>query len=156
MAARGLLASGSTAQALQDRANQLAQGTYSNYLGQLLGGSQTAFQGGQSAFGTAQGLGNIIAGAGQTGPSQGLLGGIGQAVGGGASLFTAIKSDRRAKKDIVQIGTRPDGLGIYEYTLKDDGQRYIGVMADEVAKYRPEALGPITSDGYATVHYDRL
>jgi hypothetical protein len=154
-ASRGLMNSGAAVRAMQDRAGQLGNESYQNYLASILGGAQTGLGAGQSAFGASQGFGGLIAGAGQTGGNQGILGGIGQAAGGAASLIGAI-SDRRAKKDIQQIGTRPDGLGIYEYTLKDDGQRYIGVMADEVAKHRPEALGAVNADGYRTVHYDRL
>jgi hypothetical protein len=146
-AARGLMGSGATLRAMQDRAAGLGQQSYNNYLGQIMAGQQ-------NAFGNAANMSNTIAGAGQTGGSQGLLGAIGQAAGGAASAFKAF-SDRRLKEDIVRLETRPDGLGVYEYTLKTDGQRYIGVMADEVAKMRPEALGP-TTDGFATVYYDRL
>jgi hypothetical protein len=148
MAARGLLASGSTLRALQDRSSQLAQQTYGNYLGQVLGGAQTA-------FGASQGYANTIAGAGQVGGTQGALSGIGalgQGIGGFASVF---RSDRRLKDDIKQVGTRADGLGIYEYTMRHTGERQIGVMADEVAQLRPEALGPVV-EGYATVRYDLL
>lgn len=153
-AARGLMNSGAMVRATQDRAAQLGSESFNNYLQQILGGAQTGFGASQAALGAAQGFGGTIAGAGQVGPQQGILGGIGQAAGGIASLAKAF-SDRRLKEDIKQIGTRPDGLGIYEYTLKTDGQRYIGVMADEVARLRPEALGEPVA-GFATVHYDRL
>jgi hypothetical protein len=152
LAARGVMGSGAALRAMQDRSANLAQQSYQNYLGQVLGGAQMGFQAGQGAYGNAANFGNTIAGAGQTGGSQGLFGAIGQGIGGAASLF---KSDRRAKEDIKQIGTRPDGLGVYEYTLKDTGQRQIGVMADEVAALRPEALGPVV-DGYQTVRYGLL
>lgn len=42
----------------------------------------------------------------------------------------------------------------YEYKKEPDVVR-IGVMADEVAKLQPEALGP-TVDGFATVDYAKL
>ncbi len=143
-AARGLLASGSTLRALQDRSGQLAQQTYGNYLGQVLGGAQTA-------FGASQGYANTIAGAGQVGAREGIAGALGQAAGA-AAMFA---SDRRLKDDIERVGTREDGLGIYEYTMRHTGERQIGVMADEVAQLRPEALGPVV-EGYATVRYDLL
>lgn len=146
MAARGLLSSGSTLRALQDRSNQLAQQTYGNYLGQILGGAQTA-------FGASQGFANTIAGAGQVGGTQGLGGAIGQGVG--AAAAAGAFSDRRLKTNITRVGTREDGLGLYEYTMRGTGARQIGVMADEVAQLRPEALGPVV-DGYATVRYDLL
>lgn len=58
-------------------------------------------------------------------------------------------SDRRLKSNIVKIGEK-SGLNIYEYDIF--GRRERGVMADEVAKSRPDALGPIVG-GYATVNY---
>jgi hypothetical protein len=83
-AARGLMASGSTARALQNRGGQLAQQNYGNYLNQLMGASQAQLQGGM-------GLAQIISGAGQKSTSrQGLLGALaglassaGSAAGGG-------------------------------------------------------------------------
>lgn len=72
-----------------------------------------------------------------------------------ASLGSAaIISDRRLKTNIQLVGTRPDGLNVYSYDYVW-GQPAVGVMADEVAALRPEALGP-TMFGYATVNYGAL
>lgn len=72
-----------------------------------------------------------------------------------ASLGSAaIISDRRLKTNIQLVGTRPDGLNLYSYDYVW-GQPAVGVMADEVAILRPEALGP-TMFGYATVNYGAL
>ncbi|MDV7394033.1 hypothetical protein RZS08_21820, partial [Arthrospira platensis SPKY1] len=65
-AARGLLGSGATLRAMQDRSANLANQSYQNYLGMLMNQQGQAFEASQSAFGTAQGFGNAIAGAGQT------------------------------------------------------------------------------------------
>jgi hypothetical protein len=145
-AARGLLNSGAALREYQNRSVDLADRTYQNYLAQILGGSQTA-------TGNAQGFGGLIGSAGQVGPTQGIAGAIGQGVGAAASAGAF--SDRRLKTNIQRVGTRKDGLGLYEYTLKTTGERQIGVMADEVAQLRPEALGPVV-EGYATVRYDLL
>jgi hypothetical protein len=76
-AARGLLGSGATLRATQDRAGQLAQQQYANYLQQLMGVNQQRMQSGLN-------LGNMIAGAGTT---QTQRGGLLDAVGGvGAGL----------------------------------------------------------------------
>jgi hypothetical protein len=88
-ASRGLMNSGATVRAMQDRAGQLGNESYQNYLAQILGGAQTGLTAGQSAMGASQGFGGLIAGAGQTGGSQGLLGGLGQALGGAASIKSA-------------------------------------------------------------------
>lgn len=90
-AARGLMNSGAVIRAMQDRAAQLGDESKRNYLAQILAGSQTGFGAADSAFGAAQGFGNTIAGAGQTGPREGLLGAIGQAAGGAASLIGAFR-----------------------------------------------------------------
>lgn len=80
--------------------------------------------------------------------SNGLLGSI---VGGVLGLF----SDRRLKANIELVGYRPDGLAIYAYNYKGGARRHLGVMADEVATLKPEALGAKFL-GFSTVHYDRL
>lgn len=87
-AARGLLGSGATLRATQDRAGQLAQQNYANYLGQLLQGSQVGLNAGTN-------LASLIAGAGQTSKSTGgtpgllgSLGAIGQ-LGSGIGAITA-------------------------------------------------------------------
>lgn len=68
-----------------------------------------------------------------------------------ASLF----SDRRLKTDISRVGTTDDGLGVYTYRYTFGGPIHMGVMADEVAQIRPEALGPVVA-GFATVNYGAL
>lgn len=87
----------------------------------------------------------------QMASSGGLLGGL-------ASLGSAAItkwSDRRLKRNIEKVGLRPDGLGVYAYNYLWSDEPQIGVMADEVAQLRPEALGPVV-DGYATVNYGAL
>jgi hypothetical protein len=150
-AARGLMASGSTVRGMQDRAGQLGQQNFGNYLQSLLQGSQA-----QSNLGL--GLSGQIAGAGQF-SQQGLgsaLGGIAQGVGTAAA--GGAFSDPDLKTDIVLLETEPDGLGIYEYKYEwesPDAPLHVGVMADEVAALRPHALGPEV-DGFMTVNYEAL
>lgn len=80
----------------------------------------------------------------------GLLGGLASL--GGAAIMA---SDRRLKKNIQLLGIRQDGLGVYSYEYLWADKPSIGVMADEVALMRPEALGPSIA-GYATVNYGAL
>lgn len=80
-----------------------------------------------------------------------LLGAAGQ--GASAAASAGAFSDRRLKSNIVKVGEMEDGLGIYEYDIFDRRER--GVMADEVEKLRPWALGPEVS-GYRTVLYGEL
>lgn len=143
-AASGLLNSGATAKALQSRGTELNQQFFNNYLQQLSGLSGLGLQGG-----------GLLANAGQQSTSKGgspsTLGSIASTVGGIASIF----SDRRLKRDIKRVGEYSDGLGIYEYRYVMGVKRVLGVIADEVAKLRPWALGPKIA-GYATVDYGAL
>jgi hypothetical protein len=68
----------------------------------------------------------------------------------GASLL----SDRRAKRDIKLVRRLRDGLGVYRWRYLG-GKPSEGVMADEVARLRPWALGPVVS-GYRTINYGAL
>ena len=72
-----------------------------------------------------------------------------------AAQVGAAFSDRRLKTDVARVGEASDGLGIYTYRYTFGGPSQMGVMADEVAKLRPEALGPVV-EGYATVDYSKL
>ena len=143
-AASGLLRSGSTANALLTRGAELNQGFTNNYLGQLLNLSNAGTQ-----------AGGIIANAGQkstsTGGGPSTVGSIASTVGGIASIF----SDRRLKEDIVNVGEMSDGLGIYRFRYIGGVKRFVGVMADEVARLRPWALGP-TLAGFRTVNMGAL
>lgn len=62
-------------------------------------------------------------------------------------------SDRRLKTDIKRIGRTDDGLPIYSYKYKGDNQTQIGMMADEVERKHPEAVG--VAAGYKTVDYEK-
>lgn len=84
--------------------------------------------------------------------SGGLLGSlasIASIAGTAASL-----SDRRLKANIIKHGEMDDGLGLYSWTFLW-GAPGVGVMADEVERLRPWALGPRVS-GYQTVIYGAL
>ena len=68
--------------------------------------------------------------------------------------FGNIFSDIRLKKNIQRIGTRPDGLGVYEFEYTWGGGRQIGLMAQEVLGVYPDAVGQ--SGGYLTVDYSKV
>ncbi len=66
-----------------------------------------------------------------------------------------VPSDIRLKRDIALIGRLDNGLGLYRYRYTWSDQLYVGVMAQEVAAVRPDAVaqGP---DGYLRVDYAAL
>jgi hypothetical protein len=141
-AASGLLRSGSTSTGLLTKGAALDSSMYDNYLQHLSGLSGLGLQ-----------AGGLVANAGQrsTGGSPSTVGSIASTVGGIASIF----SDRRLKADIEKVGELEDGLGLYVYRYIGEAMRFVGVMADEVAKLRPWALGPKIR-GFATVNYEAL
>lgn len=61
-------------------------------------------------------------------------------------------SDSRVKEDIKHIGNTYDGQKIYSYRYKGEPQTHIGLLAQEVEKKHPEAVGNIK--GVKMVDYD--
>lgn len=83
----------------------------------------------------------------------GVMGLIGTVAGAGIAKLPTF-SDRRLKRNVREIGRDPRGFGWYEFDYVWGGERQIGVMADEVARVIPGAVGE--SGGYATVNYAML
>lgn len=61
-------------------------------------------------------------------------------------------SDRRLKEDIEPIGKTFDGQNIYKFRYKDKPGMQMGLMAQDVEKKHPHAVG--LAGGYRTVDYD--
>ena len=70
--------------------------------------------------------------------------------------FTEVSSDARLKRDITLVGRLDDGLGLYRYRYLWSDTVYVGVMAQEVALVRPDAIVRDTLDDYLSVDYGRL
>lgn len=75
-------------------------------------------------------------------------------LGGTAKLIWQF-SDMRLKRDIVRVSHLDNGLGLYRYRYLWSDQVYVGVMAQEVAAVRPDAVMRGT-DGWLRVNYARL
>jgi hypothetical protein len=87
---------------------------------------------------------NQMSGAQQFGM---IAGGLGSLFGGGGgstagNVFKMI-SDRRAKEDIQQVGALFDGTPVYRYRYIGQPAFQIGLMAQDVEKVTPEAVGMI-------------
>ena len=59
------------------------------------------------------------------------------------------------KHDIMLLGRLDNGLGFYRFAYDGSRRAYVGVMAQDVALVRPEAVAR-GRDGYLRVDYDRL
>jgi hypothetical protein len=62
-------------------------------------------------------------------------------------------SDRRVKEDIKQVGETNDGQPIYRFKYKGEDQTQIGLIAQDVEKSHPEAVGSM--GGIKTVDYKK-
>ena len=49
-------------------------------------------------------------------------------------------SDIRVKRDVVRVGTAPNGLPLYHFKYLWSDQTYQGVMAQDVLSHTPEAV----------------
>ena len=63
-------------------------------------------------------------------------------------------SDIRLKRDIAQVGEH-NGINLYRFRYLWSYTTYVGVMAQEVAAVKPDAVSR-GADGYLRVHYERL
>lgn len=118
-------------QAQQQTEQAGLQALYNQYLQQM-----------SYPFQTAQFLANIAMG---TGALSGSTTQTNQAGGG--------FSDRRLKENIRPVGKTFDGQTIYSYNFKGEPKTEIGLIAQEVEKKHPEAVG--LAGGYKTVHYGK-
>jgi len=115
----------------------------------LLGQQGAALAGGE--LGQAKAYGQVL-----NMPAQflGMQYGAGRGGSVGTPGFGNLFSDRRLKKNIKQISTRPDGLNVYEFDYIWGGDRQIGLMAQEVQTIYPGAVSE--SDGYLMVDYSKV
>ncbi len=148
--ALGLRKSGAAMKGMENYRQDLASTKLDNYLSHL-------GQLGQLGLGA----GGLITNAGQysKGSGSGGGGGLGSLIGAFASAAPFIFSDERLKDDITDLDHDIGGVPAIAFNYRDgfglpEG-RFVGVRAQDVARLRPDALGP-TIKGYLTVNYGRL
>lgn len=119
----------------------------------MLGAAQAQYQGQMGAYNAQQAQQNAL--------TSGLFGLAGAGLGAygmSAMAPAAVASDARIKENVVKIGKLDNGLNLYsfeykpEYKDREGHGRYVGVMAQEAEKVRPDAVidGP---NGYKMVDY---
>jgi hypothetical protein len=131
------------------------------YMQGMGAGASTIGAGQQMMLG---GLGNVLSsqtsaynsGLNASGEFGGALLGAGATLGA-AYLGMPAASDRRLKAGIELVGRdERTGLNLYEFSYKEDPtRRFIGVMADEVEAFMPQAV-TTRADGYKQVNYSML
>lgn len=78
---------------------------------------------------------------------------FGKIAGGLGSLGIKF-SDARMKTNIRRLGDLANGLGVYEYQWKSTGAREVGLIAQEVQRYRPDAVVE-APNGFLMVDYGK-
>jgi hypothetical protein len=131
-AARGILNSGMTGKAYTKYGNELQKTFYDDYIKQLLGFG-----------GMGIGAAGVLADTGKKSSED---------TGAFGKMLGSILSDRRFKKGIELIRRLDNGLNWYRFSYKWEDTIREGLMADEVAAVRPEAVSSI--DGISVVNYD--
>jgi hypothetical protein len=74
---------------------------------------------------------------------------------GAGVVATGMKSDIRLKRDIAALGEHENGINLYRFRYLWSDTVHVGVMAQEVAAARPDAVRQ-GADGYLRVDYARL
>jgi hypothetical protein len=138
------LGTGAQAAGLQGAQQQLAAGTAEQQTGQadLTAQYQQFLQQQGYPYQQAQFLANIAMGTG--------------ALSGSSTTSqqpSGFFSDRRLKHDVHEIGKTHDGQPIYSYKYNGDNKTQIGLMAQDVEKHHPDAVGVM--GGYKTVDYGK-
>ncbi len=80
--------------------------------------------------------------------------GIFTSVGAVAAPLIAASSEK-LKDNIIKVGESIEGHNIYKFNYKGDSRKYIGVIAEEVKKVKPEAVSRL-SNGYLGVNYNLI
>ncbi|MFT4118531.1 DUF3300 domain-containing protein [Bradyrhizobium sp.] len=131
------------------------------------GGAMNVSSGRAAAAASARGRASMASMPRGAGPSMAGRGGGGMAMrGGGGGGFRGggggggrggggRRSDIALKHDIVLLGHLANGLGYYRFSYIGSDKAYVGVIAQEVGRIRPDAVTR-GGDGYLRVYYDKL
>lgn len=74
---------------------------------------------------------------------------------GGSAATAGAMSDRRLKKIIQRVGKLANGLNVYKFKYLGMPDVHTGVMAQDVARVRPDCVIQ-TSSGFMAVNYSKL
>jgi hypothetical protein len=120
-----------------------------------MGGGMAGMGGGMGGGGMAAGMaggGMGFSGGMAGGARAGMAGGGGR---GGGGMGGGRRSDIALKHDVALLGHLDNGVGFYRFTYNGGDTAYVGVMAQDVQRVRPDAVVR-GRDGYLRVFYDKL
>ena len=73
----------------------------------------------------------------------------------GAKAASGAPSSRLLKENIFKLGKSSEGHNVYKFNYKGNPTNYIGVIAEEVQKLKPEAVFRM-ANGFLGVNYDQI
>lgn len=160
IAGAGLQNSGSALDIMRDSASQA--GLSRQLLGTQGAINQLGYQKEAASYqglkGTAEASAAAANASASTKKKSGILGAIGGAIGLATKIAPVVAafSDDRIKENIVRVGMRDDGIGIFQYTYKGNPHViFQGLLASDVEKVRPDAVSR-TDAGFLMVDYGLL
>ncbi|MBQ8784971.1 MAG: tail fiber domain-containing protein [Alphaproteobacteria bacterium] len=126
----------------------------SNYISQILSqlqGSYSGYDNAMNIYGVRHGIDNRISNAEQINSNDQAQAGLNAALT--AAQVAAMFSDARLKENVKAVGKLDNGLTVYCFNFVGSNMPQIGLLAQEVAKTKPEAVFE-NEDGYLSVRYD--
>lgn len=169
-AAKGKVGSGGTAEALQNsllllgndlinqdvnRRHNLAALGSNAAAGQATATQNTAGQVGSAYSDTSNTIASLITqggdavAAGKMGAANARTGAMNNLMNTGVGIASLLNlCDARAKEDIKEVGTLHNGLPVYTFRYKGKTKKHMNVMAQDVEKFRPEAVHEINGLKY--------
>lgn len=126
----------------------------SNYISQILSqlqGSYSGYDNAMNIYGIRHGIDNRISNAEQINSNDQTQAGLNAALT--AAQVAAMFSDARLKENVKAVGKLDNGLTVYCFNFVGSNMPQIGLLAQEVAETKPEAVFE-NEDGYLSVRYD--
>lgn len=126
----------------------------SNYISQILSqlqGSYSGYDNAMNIYNVKHGIDNRISNAEQANSNEQAQAGLNAALA--AAQVAAMFSDVRLKENVKAVGKLDNGLTVYCFNFVGSNIPQIGLLAQEVAKIKPEAVFE-NEDGYLSVRYD--
>jgi hypothetical protein len=108
------------------------------------------YYGGLTSIGNANANADLATANNNANIFNGILSGAGAAVG-----MIPFLSDERVKEDVEPIGGLFDGQKLYRFRYVGDPQIHIGLMAQEVEDFEPEAVVELAPKGLLAVDYGK-